>query len=160
MWQSVSPPFLVPNPLALIHLPKPPSSLSPFIKSQSTLRPIHNTKRHLNRLSPNPPRHKPLPHLAQPRRSLNLTPIPPLRVLRPRPQHLSRRTSPRPNHSFQVDRIRLLGPDMALTADDKVLEVLGHGGVRVEAVHEPPVFARGTVVREGPVVRRGVLVEV
>jgi hypothetical protein len=121
---------------------------------QSTLRTIHSTERHLNRLGQHTPRYQPLPHFTQPRTRINLAPVLPTRVLRTTPQHLRSRTSTRPDHAIQVHTIRLLRPDVRLAADHEVRFVGGDACQRVVAVHHAPVVAREAVVVVRPELRR------
>lgn len=141
---SFSPPRTsFPSPLAN------PTTCPPH--SQSALRSILRTVRKLHRLSKHAPSHQPFPHLCQSRTSRNLAPIPPLRILRPTPQHLRRGRRTGPNLLVHVHAVRLLAPHVHLAADDERSQVSWDAGERIESVDLAPVFARGTVVCVGVV---------
>lgn len=119
--------------------------------SQRTLRAILSTIRHLHRPRPHTPQHHTLPHLAQPRTRLHQTAIHTLRIFSPAPQDLPRRTSPRPDHIVQIDRVGLLAPHVDFAAEDQVGGIGRDGGEGVVGVYETPVLGRGAVVGEGVV---------
>ena len=79
-------------------------------KPNMTPRPIHSAIRHLDRLRAHAHGHKPLSHLAQPRRRFDLASIPPLDVLRAGPEDLGGGGGARPDHAVDVDGVGLLGP--------------------------------------------------
>ena len=108
--------------------------------SQRTLRPILRTVHHLHRARPYPPQNHPLPHLPQPRTRLNLTPIPPLRILRSAPQDFRRRTRSRPNHVVQINGVSLLTPHVDFAAQDQVGGVWRDIREGVVGVYEAPVL--------------------
>lgn len=119
--------------------------------SQSALRTIHGTKRHLHRLSHDTPSNQPLPHLRQSRTSRDLAPISPLCILGSTPQNLRGRTCSRPHLSVQIDGIRLFRPDMYLAAKDEMSQVRWDIRQWVVGIHQAPVLAWRAVVRVGVV---------
>jgi hypothetical protein len=119
------------------------------IISQLTNHTVHSTIRHLYRTRPNPHGYQPLPHLTQPRRRLNLTPISTLSIFCTAPQYLGSSRCARPDHLVDISPVGLLSPHVRFAADDEMLRCFRHTSKRVQRVDYTPIVEGGTVVFVG-----------
>ena len=93
---------------------------------------------------------KSLPHLAQPRCSLDLTPVLTRSILRTTPKNLGSRRSAWPNHSVKADWVCLFGPDVTFASQDEMLILFRDPSQRVIRINQTPIFARAAIVRIRP----------
>ncbi len=111
---------------------------------------IHRAVGHLHRPGTNAPLDHPLSHLIQSRAGQDLAPIRAVDVFSSTPQDLRSRACSRPDHGVQVDRVRLLCPDMDFTTQDERALVGRDTLEGIIGVHETPVLGRTAVVRIRP----------
>ena len=117
---------------------------------ECALRSVHETERHLDRLGLHASGDQALAHLAQSRARRDLAAVLALGVLRTTPENLCGCTSTWPDYAVKVDWVRLLGPDMNFSANNKVSAVVRNSLKWVVRVHKTPVVEWIAVVVVGP----------
>ena len=108
---------------------------------------LHRAKGHLYWFSVDAEGNEPLPKLAESWCGFDLAPVGTVDVFGTAPEYLCGGSSAWPEHDIQVRRVRLLGPQVDLSAEDQVLLVLRNSAERVVRVDELPILARRAIVR-------------
>lgn len=110
---------------------------------------MHSAKRHINRRGPDAHIEKPLSHLRQPGRDLDLAAVLPRDgVFVTAPPDLARGARPRPDDAVEGDGIDRLGPYGNLPAQDQLRLLFWEAVSRVVGVNQAPALGRPAPVIE------------